>query len=332
MAEPPILNRPALPDVGSYHDLRSLNRLRELGTKDEAAALRAAAKQFESVFLQELLKSMRAANDVFEDDDFFGGGGNSEFYEQMHDEQLALSLANQQSLGLAEVMVRQLSKQNNSAGPVSDSASLQAPARPLPNRPASFLISETSQVSETPPISVSTPAPTRPATPLEFVRSVLPHAETAANALGVDPALLVAQTVLETGWGKSLQTFAADRGQPLPNVERAQQYFGIKADGRWSGKTVTSQTLEYVEGVPQRQRASFRAYDSVAEAFSDYRQFLQDSPRYIDALANAADPEQFAHKLQAAGYATDPAYANKLLSLFRSDKLRELIAEARKLL
>lgn len=304
-----------LPDVGSYHDLRSLNRLRALGKTDEQAALRAAAKQFESVFLQELLKSMRAANEVFEDDDFFGGGGNSEFYEQMHDEQLALQLANQQALGLAEVMVQQLSRRTETANETQKPAAIKSmPVRqPLPSAAA-------------PATNVT------PVTPLSFVKDVLPHAEQAANALGVDPALLIAQAALETGWGRALTPPASGKDLPVASDNNGHAYFGIKADNGWQGDTRTRSTLEYVDGVPQRQHARFRAYPTAAEAFADYANFIQSSARYADAVKQAADPAQYAKSLQRGGYATDPAYADKLMRVYNSANLRELMAEARKLL
>lgn len=324
MSERPIPTTAPLPDVGSYHDLRSLNQLRQLGANDERAALRAAAKQFESVFLQELLKSMRAANDVFEDDDFFGGGGSTDFYEQMHDEQLALSLANQQSLGLADVMVQQLSR-----SPAKREAGNTAPSPVTP--PVSPFTPPSLPLNAVRPPLQAAQNP-EPMTPQKFVAAVLPHAERAAVSLGVDPALLVAQSALETGWGKGMAVGEGGKVLPAHAANTGQHYFGIKADSRWQGPVVHAQTLEYVAGLPERQRASFRAYPSPAEAFDDYAQFIQSSPRYADALKNAADPQRYADGLQQAGYATDPAYANKLMRLFDSDFLRDLIAEARKLL
>ncbi|NQD38064.1 hypothetical protein HPT27_13610 [Permianibacter sp. IMCC34836] len=378
MAEQLPLTSATLPDAGSYHDLRALNKLRNLAQHDEQAALKAAAKQFESVFLQQLLKAMRAANEVFEDDDFFGGG-NDEVYQQMHDEQLALSLANNQSLGLAERMVQQLSQ---TAISKSGSAAPQAAPETLPaasHLPERSLRPHSVQGAVKAAHSVPLPLPARPplqaaqnpppATPAEFVKTVLPHAEQAAEKLGVSPLMLLAQAALETGWGSKLPT-AADNvsGKVLPPAQAAigqssasahpaghsqpngysqpnqsipmtaassHQYFGIKADSRWTGKTVTANTLEYGPGnsaVPARQRASFRAYDSVAEAFADYADFIKSSPRYAAAVEQAGDPAAYAKGLQQGGYATDPNYANKLIQLFNSDSLRDLVAKARELL
>ncbi len=313
------------PDVGNIHDLRSLNSLRNLAQHDEKAALKAAAEQFESVMLQQMLKSMREANEVFEDDDFFGDRSHVDTYEQMHDEQLAASLAKSQSLGLAELMVRQLSKAGVEPNVSRESKPLQGTkagidtTAPVSSQPAAA----NPALQPRPPLAAA--GNSEPVTPASFVRSILPHAEAAAKALGVDARLLVAQAALESGWGAKVLPAATAQGS-------SHQYFGIKADARWLGQTVSAQTLEYREGMPQRERASFRAYDSVAAAFSDYVQFVQGSPRYADALSKAADPTAYAEGLQRGGYATDPAYARKLISLFHSEKLTSLVEEARKLL
>ncbi len=316
------------PDVGNVHDLRSLNSLRNLARHDENAALKAAAEQFEAVMMQQMLKSMREANEVFEDDDFFGDRSHVDTYEQMHDEQLAASLAKSQSLGLAEIMVRQLSNV------VTESPSGNGGKRlPLPATGAAVEASTSSiaippaaeKTARTPQPPLAAARNSEPVTPASFVKSILPHAEAAAKVLGVDARLLVAQAALESGWGAKVLPAATAQGS-------SHQYFGIKADARWQGQTVSAQTLEYRNGVPQRERASFRAYPNPAAAFNDYVQFVQGSPRYADALSKASDPAVYAEGLQRGGYATDPGYARKLMSLFHSEKLNSLVEEARKLL
>jgi flagellar protein FlgJ len=131
-----------------------------------------------------------------------------------------------------------------------------------------------------------------------------PAAEAASRASGVPARLILAQAALESGWGKR-EIRAAD-GSPSFNL------FGIKADRRWQGRTVESATTEYVNGTAQPARASFRAYGSYEEAFTDYAKFLAGQPRYAQVLA-AGDATQAAQALQRAGYATDPAYAAKLV-------------------
>jgi peptidoglycan hydrolase FlgJ len=137
----------------------------------------------------------------------------------------------------------------------------------------------------------------------DFVNRVLPDAQVAAREIGIPAGFLIAHAALETGWGRS-EPRGAD-GRPSHNL------FGIKAGRNWTGDSVESATTEYVQGLPQRRLERFRAYGSYAESFRDYAGLLTASPRYADVVG-AQDPGRFARGLQAAGYATDPAYAAKL--------------------
>jgi flagellar protein FlgJ len=117
----------------------------------------------------------------------------------------------------------------------------------------------------------------------------------------------VAQAALETGWGTSLP---ADRGGQSHN------FFGIKAGAGWRGASVSADTTEFSAGEPGVERARFRAYGSVAENVADYVRVLSQ-PRYAEALGTGGDVHAFATALQRGGYATDPEYANKLMSVYR---------------
>jgi len=154
-------------------------------------------------------------------------------------------------------------------------------------------------------------------TPEGFVASVWPHAERAARELGVDPRALVAQAALETGWGK--RHIKRDNGGSSHNL------FGIKATG-WTGERATTGTHEYVNGQRRNEVASFRAYGSVAESFSDYVRMLKNSPRYQSALKAGNDVRGFAQGLQRAGYATDPAYANKIAAIAAGPTIERAVA------
>jgi flagellar protein FlgJ len=143
-------------------------------------------------------------------------------------------------------------------------------------------------------------------TPEAFVASIWPHAQRAANELGVDPRALVAQAALETAWGKRLPSHGDGRS--------ANNLFGIKATG-WKGAAVNNGTHEYVDGVRRNENASFRAYASIGDSFSDYVALLKRSPRYQGALAAGTDVAGFARGLQQGGYATDPTYANKIAAI-----------------
>lgn len=143
-------------------------------------------------------------------------------------------------------------------------------------------------------------------TPEAFVASIWPHAQRAANELGVDPRALVAQAALETAWGKRLPSHG--------DGSSANNLFGIKATG-WKGASVSNSTHEYVDGVRRTETAAFRAYDSIGDSFRDYVALLKRSPRYQGALAAGTDVAGFAQGLQHGGYATDPGYANKITAI-----------------
>jgi flagellar protein FlgJ len=283
-----------------YTDFQGLAELRAKARADSPDALRETAEQFEAVFMQMMLKSMREAT-------LKGGlfdSQRTEFYEGMFDQQLALSLAQGQGFGLADVLVRQLSA---SATPV--------PAGP----PPALSVPRSAEVSASP----ATPEPSAqaemPSSPAEFASLVWPHAERAAARIGVAPEVLVAQSALETGWGRGMMR--QDDGSPAFNL------FGIKTHGAWDGARVATTTHEYVDGRRIEIRDEFRAYASPAESFDDYVDFLQSNPRYRGALAEAGDPGRFLQGLQQAGYATDPDYADKIRSILERPSFGELVGD-----
>jgi flagellar protein FlgJ len=156
-----------------------------------------------------------------------------------------------------------------------------------------------------------------PSEPRDFVDRVWPHAQAAAAATGVPARFLVAHSALESGWGRR-EISRAD-GSPSFNV------FGIKAGRNWSGATVEVDTTEFVNGMAQPERATFRAYSSYAEAFRDYAELLSSKPRYAGVLGQQ-DAVQFARSLQEAGYATDPMYADKLARIIAGSTLRQALS------
>ena len=151
----------------------------------------------------------------------------------------------------------------------------------------------------------------------QFIEGMLPHATAAARELGVDPRAIVAQAALETGWGTS---------QPKDATGDSHNYFGIKAGGGWRGASVASDTTEFADGRAGRESAQFRAYGSLAENVEDYVRVIRDNPRYAAALGTGADVRAFATALQRGGYATDPRYAEKLVSIAESLGARQTIA------
>ena len=115
---------------------------------------------------------------------------------------------------------------------------------------------------------------------------------------------MLAQAAHETGWGQ----------KEIRNADgsTAHNLFGIKASPQWKGATTDVVTTEYSGGQPRRVVQTFRAYGSYAESFKDYAKLIKDSPRYGAVVAAGNDAQGYAQGLQKAGYATDPAYADKL--------------------
>ncbi len=150
----------------------------------------------------------------------------------------------------------------------------------------------------------------------EFVRRILPAARQAARQLGLEPLALVAQAALETGWGQRM--FKAADGRESQNL------FGIKAQGEWQGDVAVVDTLEYRQGVARQEKAKFRVYQDVQESLQDYVEFIRSQPRYQDALAVSHDTANYFQQLQAAGYATDPNYAQKILQVMNGSLLKEV--------
>jgi len=287
-----------------YNDLGGLASLKARSNGgDEKGALKAAAKQFEAIFLNMMLKQMREAS--FGDPLFDSEAGDS--YRSMFDQQLALNLSENGSLGIAKLIERQLGvKPSSDSGDDNPFKAFRFVAPELNNNvksiaPKSFDISGISNKQA------------QFTSPNDFVEKVWPYAEKAAQELGIPTETLVSQAALETGWGKFVMGNAD--GKPSYNL------FGIKADSRWNGEQVSVQTTEYRDGVVQKERANFRAYDSLEQGFNDYVQFIKSSPRYADALNNRGDAASYLQNLQQGGYATDPAYANKIQGIMRGETL-----------
>lgn len=311
-----------------YTDFSGLNALKSQARDDKKAALEEVARQFESLFLSEMLKSMRKAGDVFSEGNILNSK-QSEFYRDMFDSQISLSMAEHQSTGLADALVRQLSKQipgmnntgeklaghKNSIADYDRSVPLLSPELPTRvERVERVALAETTTPAA--PVNASHAMPEQFESPEHFVRTLLPVAERIASTTGINPKLMVAQAALETGWGRHM--IKGDGDKPSFNL------FGIKADSRWQGETATITTTEYREGVPLKEQADFRAYPDYESSFRDYISFLETNPRYREVLSVADQPEVFATKLQQAGYATDPDYGDKIRNIMSRDSLTTL--------
>jgi flagellar protein FlgJ len=315
--------------AGIYTDFGGLNALKAQARTDKKSALEEVARQFESLFLSEMLKSMRKAGDVFAEGNYLNSN-ESESYRDMFDNQLSLSMTRNAGVGLSEALVRQLSRQipgmDEQGGRLaSHKTSLADYDRSLPDLSPQLPVrlQEVDEVSKSVPVQAE-PAgalPRRFESPAQFVSSLMPVARQIAGETGVSPRLLVAQAALETGWGRHM--IEGDGGQPSHNL------FGIKADHRWQGDSVNIATTEYREGIPMSERAAFRAYPDYQSSFRDYVDFLESNPRYRAALESADNPDQFAEQLQKAGYATDPDYAAKIRRIMNGDSMLTLSVSGR---
>lgn len=300
-----------------YNDLQGLQSIKRQAESDEEGALRVVAQQFEAMFTQMIMKSMREATRTLNPDSMFSSH-ETEFYEQMLDEQMSLSMSQQGGMGLADVLFEQLSTQARRAQGGKESPDvlpLDHHGRPiLPGRPVQdFTPSLTDELSLRESATTLTSDENKVAefdSPQAFVAAVWPYAEQIAEAMDADPRYIVAQAALETGWGRYV--ISRQDGESSHNL------FNIKADHRWSGDSAEVQTKEYLGGRPVYVQAAFRAYEDFAQSFADYQAFLSNNPRYEQALAVASDGAAYAEALQAAGYATDPLYAEKIQRIANS--------------
>lgn len=297
-----------------YTDFNGLAALRAKARSRSPEARREVARQFEALFLQVMLKSMRRAGAALDT----GQSDQLRFYQQMFDQQIALELAGRNGIGLARVFEQQLARQEPPRPRVDDLQMLVR--RPFPGNSAPAPGGERQAASAPGPIHEK-PADWPPRDPVQFLRRLWPSARKAANELGVAPEVLLAQAALESGWGKR-----------VPGTGQGSSFnlFGIKADARWQGGKVSQSTLEYRDGVAVRERAAFRSYRSPHESMEDYAAFIRDNPRYRRALQQAAHPMRYLQELQRAGYATDPAYADKVGRILSSEVFATTLAELKK--
>ena len=274
-------------------DLTGLEQLRRNAARDDKTAVAEVAVQFEALFIGMMLDSARSAN---LGDGLFDGPQTQQYLELM-DRQVALDMARHGGLGFGKLLLQQLTP-GGQPRPSASQATAEFPAA-LPQSMTALGGTNTDD------------AATSPAE--DFVAQLLPHANAAAAALGVEPRLLLAQAALETGWGGAVPQHA-DGGS-------AHNLFGIKAGAAWRGARIAQWTLEHEDGIAVRRRDEFRAYPSTAASFADYVDLIGGTPRYADALASADNPVAYARAVTAAGYATDPDYADKWLAIYHGQRL-----------
>lgn len=299
-------------------DSRGLSELRYAASQDKTnddKTLEKVAGQFEAIFMNMMLKSMRQASlaeGIFD-------SSQSELYQDMADQQLSIDISSKGGLGLKEVIMRQLGSQSaridGMRSPESLSIETVTTSNALPEINRDQLLAaaqrELTELQQSKTISDSSKI--KFDSPESFVRQLWSMAEKASQKIGVSPEAILSQAALETGWGKHV--IKKDSNISSYNL------FNIKADKRWQGDSAAIGTVEYRDGIAVKEQAKFRVYDSYQESFDDYIHFLQTQPRYREALKQTADPEAFIEGLHKAGYATDPAYADKIKRIMNSDTL-----------
>ena len=291
-------------------DTQSLEQLRGQARHSPDQALKAAAQQFESVFLNMMLKSMR---DATPQDGMFDSE-QTRMFTGMLDQQLAQNLSSR-GVGLADMMVKQLSRGGHLSGGGGGEGGISAPdaaqRRVIPS--ASDTLLRSSRLREEAEDGIPAPdAAQRRVIPSAynqgaqqgFIDRMTPYAIQASQATGVPAQLMLGQAALESGWGK--------REIRMADGSNSFNLFGIKANAGWGGKTAEILTTEYVNGIPRKQVEKFRAYSSYAEAFQDYAVMMAGNPRYARVLQQDGSLTGMAQAVQDAGYATDPGYADKL--------------------
>lgn len=325
------INTQSQPNRAAF-DIKSAQDLRTQFAKNPQEGLKAAAEQFEALFLQQVMKSMR---DTVPQDGLLNSD-SSRFYTSLLDQQMAQNMAGSgKGIGFARLIEQQLGKnlaasQATAEQTVPANAAAAGNALPLSASDGRHL--RTLAVPSSVPTSAAYAASQSAATPVtnqaagtavsdadlplsarEFVGRVWPHAVEASRSTGISPQFLVAHAALESGWGRN--EIRQSDGSASHNL------FGIKAGKSWNGSSVEAATTEYVGGQAQSTVERFRSYGSYEEAFRDYANLLRNNPRY-GGVIGSQDGAEFAKGLQRAGYATDPAYADKLNRIISGPTLR----------
>jgi len=318
-----------------YTDLQGLQSLKRAARDDPSAATKEVAQQFEALFVKMMLKSMRDAS--FGDEIF--GSQQMDAYQDMFDNQMAMHLSKGGGIGLSDVIEKQLNGVNRSPQTQVSENSL-AEVNSVAAQSASTTFTSTMSASRSNAIKTTVQeyikfnnisaakisASTNDkitqedqfSSPVEFIEKLWPLAKKFSEESGISPQLLLAQTALETGWGKAVSRHTD--GKSSFNL------FNIKADHRWDGDKVAKTTLEYNEGVTEKQNASFRSYNSYEESFQDFINFISNEPRYQNAMKVVENNADFITELHHSGYATDPLYAQKVLRVLSSNEMKNALS------
>jgi len=302
-------------------DVKDMGNLKQSARANDPAALKTAATQFEAMFVNMMMKSMRDATPQ----DGLMDSQTTKTFTSMLDQQTSQNIA-KRGIGLSDMLVRQLSRstQQQALAIGSDGAAGTAAAGDASGGSFGGLASlmdarlqraiaaaggaGTASVDDNSAVPATTTGSSADHV-RKFQQKLGAAAEEASRTSGIPAKFMLGQAALESGWGKR-----EIKGRDGSN---SHNLFGIKASADWKGKVVEATTTEYVNGKAQTRVERFRAYDSYADSFKDYAKLIATNPRYEKVMASAGDATRFAQGLQKAGYATDPHYATKLASIIK---------------
>lgn len=300
----------AVSNADVYTDFAGLAALKKSVRSNDPDALRAVAKQYESLFARMMIKSMR---DAIGKDPIFGSD-EEQTYQGMYDDQLSIELTKGHGLGLADMLVRQMQRLTGKAETVDDAHSAKSGStkghvtgHTLSATPSTVNHAALRRYQDQSGSQEHSSATVNPQTQSDFITDLLPAARAAGQQLGVDPRNLIAQAALETNWGTRIPRDAQGRS--------SNNLFGMKSGSQWAGASVSAKTQEYLGGAAVGMSGDFRSYDSRMQSFQDYVSLIRGSPRYAAALNTGSDTHAFATALQHGGYATDPHYAAKITAI-----------------
>ena len=298
-----------------YTDIQSVQQLKY--SKNDDAAKKEVSQQFEAMFMQMLMRSMRDATKAVSSGLF--SNNQLDMYEDLFDKQLSLVMSHQ-PLGFDNIFEKNIDQM------------LKKNAQPQALHPINAPQVVVHPTHSSAPVAAPTIDKTKNTTDNDngifssketFINTLWDGAKIAASAIGVMPEVLLAQAALETNWGKNI--LRQTQGDSSHNL------FNMKADADWNKKTTTVASLEYKDGELVKEKSTFKHYGSYLESFMDYMRLLTQSGRYQEAVKKASDPNTFIHAVHKAGFATDPEYAEKVMALFTSPAFNRLISSVKKI-
>ncbi len=293
-----------------YNDVNQLNSLKH-SKYNNREGLKNVAKQFEALYLNMMMQSMRKAERVWSEDSLFSSK-ETQFYEDMMDNQLSVNLSQERGIGLADMIIKQFDRfvtnGRKDEPQVQDNIpqSVKAPIRK-------------DEISTADPIAAQETQEGKFLNPMDFVSALLPISKKVVRGLGISPKLLIAQAALETGWGK--YPILTEQGHNSFNL------FGIKSTVGWLGEQAQVLTREFKKDIQESIpiQASFRVYQNYQDAFLDYLKLIKNNPRYEKAWQVRNNDSAYLSEIQSAGYATDPEYANKINNILNSPVFEKML-------